>query len=188
LKKEEHKLGTRNPELGTFESFSANHEIWMRWALREAEKALAADEVPVGAVVVHENRIVGRGHNQVETLQDPTAHAEMIAISAAASTLGSWRLEGCVLYATLEPCAMCAGAMILARVPFLVFGSFDPKAGACGSLRNLTQDVRLNHRIDVVHGVCADESSVLLKSFFQKLRNSKSNAAQVPGSEFGVPE
>ena len=149
----------------------------MKWALREAEKALDAGEVPVGAVVVQENRIVGRGHNQVETLQDPTAHAEMIAVSAAASTLGSWRLEGCVLYATLEPCAMCAGAMVLARIPLLVFGTFDPKAGACGSLRNLIQDARLNHRVDVISGVCAEEASALLKSFFQNLRNFKSNAA-----------
>jgi tRNA(adenine34) deaminase len=166
-----------NVELETASGFSVNHETWMKRALGEAEKALDAGEVPVGAVVVYENRIVGRGHNQVETLQDPTAHAEMIAVSAAASTLGSWRLEGCVLYATLEPCAMCAGAMVLARMPFLVFGTFDPKAGACGSLRNLVQDARLNHRVDVISGVCAEEASALLKMFFQNLRNSKSSAA-----------
>jgi tRNA(adenine34) deaminase len=142
----------------------------MQWAIKEAEKALAQDEVPVGAVVVQENRIVGRGHNQIESLQDPTAHAEMIAISAAAATLQSWRLDRCTLYVTLEPCAMCAGAMVLARIRELVFGAFDPKAGACGSLRNLVQDLRLNHRVEVVSGVMAEESGAMLGHFFKRLR------------------
>jgi tRNA(adenine34) deaminase len=149
------------------------HESWMRWAIREAEKGGEAGEVPVGAVVVHRDRIVGRGHNQTETLQDPTAHAETIAISAAAAALGSWRLTGCTLYATLEPCAMCAGAVVLARIETLVFGAFDPKAGACGSLRNLVQDPRLNHRVEVVTGVLEDEVSGQLKLFFQNLRENK---------------
>ena len=149
------------------------HESWMRWALREAEKALSQEEVPIGAVVVHENRIVGRGYNQTETLKDPTAHAEMIAISAAANTLGSWRLEGCSLYATVEPCAMCAGAVVLARIPRLIFGAPDPKAGACGSLRNIVQDHRLNHRAEVISGVLEDEVSGMLKAFFQKLRRKE---------------
>jgi tRNA(adenine34) deaminase len=146
----------------------------MRWAVREAEKAAEKGEIPVGAVVVSENRIVGRGYNQTETLQDPTAHAEMISISAAASTQNSWRLETCTLYVTLEPCAMCAGAMVLARLPLLVFGAFDPKAGACGSLRNIVQDHRLNHRIEVVNGILAEESAGMLKAFFQNLRQNKS--------------
>ena len=106
-------------------------ERWMDLAFREAEQAYRRKEVPVGAVIVHEHRIAGRGYNQIETLQDPTAHAEMIAITAAATTLGSRRLEGCTLYVTLEPCSMCAGAIVLARIPRLVFGAHDPKAGAC---------------------------------------------------------
>jgi tRNA(adenine34) deaminase len=151
-----------------------SHDGWMRWAMREAEKAAEKGEIPVGAVVVAESRIVGRGHNQTESLQDPTAHAEMIAVSAASNTLQSWRLDGCTLYVTLEPCAMCAGAVVLARIPLLVFGAFDPKAGACGSLRNIVQDHRLNHRVDVISGVLADESAGMLRAFFQNLRQNKS--------------
>jgi len=146
------------------------HETWMRWALKEAEKALSHDEVPIGAVVVHEGQIIGRGYNQTETLNDPTAHAEMIAISAAANTLNSWRLENCSLYVTVEPCAMCAGAVVLSRLSTLVIGVMDPKAGACGSLRNIVQDHRLNHRVEVLSGILQDESSALLRLFFQRLR------------------
>jgi len=146
------------------------HETWMRWALKEAEKALSHDEVPIGAVVVHEGQIIGRGYNQTETLNDPTAHAEMIAISAAANTLNSWRLENCSLYVTVEPCAMCAGAVILSRLSTLVIGVMDPKAGACGSLRNIVQDHRLNHRVEVLSGILQDESSALLRLFFKRLR------------------
>jgi tRNA(adenine34) deaminase len=143
----------------------------MRIALAEAEKAFSADEVPVGAVVVREGEIVGRGHNQILGLQDPTAHAEIIAISAASNTIGSWRLEKCALYVTLEPCSMCAGAIVLARIPDLIFGAHDPKAGACGSLRNIVQDQRLNHRVRLETGVLADASADLLKRFFLNLRN-----------------
>ena len=146
------------------------HEKWMRSALQEAEKALSQDEVPVGAVVVEAGRIIGRGFNQTETLKDPTAHAEMIAISAAANALNSWRLENCSLYVTLEPCAMCAGAIVLARVEYLFFGAMDSKAGACGSLRNLVQDHRLNHRTEIISGILKDESMNLLRSFFKKVR------------------
>jgi len=145
----------------------------MRWAIREAGKAFEDGEVPVGAVVVHEDRIIGRAHNQTEMLQDPTAHAEMIAISAAANTLQSWRLTGCTLYVTLEPCAMCAGAAVLARIQNLVFGAWDLKAGACGSLRNLVQDQRLNHRVEFVSGVLEAEITEMMKSFFQNLRENK---------------
>jgi len=152
---------------------SNTHDLWMRQAIREAEIADEAGEVPVGAVIVHENRIIGRAHNQTETLQDPTAHAEMIAISAAAGTLQSWRLENCALYVTLEPCAMCAGAIVLSRIQTLVFGAWDTKAGACGSLRNLVQDPRLNHRVEVLSGVLENEISDLMKSFFQNLRETK---------------
>jgi tRNA(adenine34) deaminase len=163
----------------------------MRWAIREAGKAFDDGEVPVGAVVVHENRIIGRAYNQTETLQDPTAHAEMIAISAAANTLQSWRLTGCTLYATLEPCAMCAGAAVLARIQNLVFGAWDPKAGACGSLRNLVQDQRLNHRIEVISGVLESEITELMKSFFQNLRENKKRSVdggRKPGKDPWVPD
>ena len=149
------------------------HQYWMRRALLEAEKAYDAEEVPVGAVVVKDGRIIGKGFNQTETLQDPTAHAEMVAISAAANTLQSRRLENCTIYVTLEPCAMCAGAIVLARIKELVFGALDPKAGACSSLRNIVQDHRLNHNVDLVAGVLAEESSNLLSSFFKEIRNSK---------------
>jgi tRNA(adenine34) deaminase len=154
----------------------------MRRAIGEAEKAFEDGEVPVGAVVVRDHRIVGRGHNQTETLQDPTAHAEMIAISAAANTLGSWRLEGCTLYVTLEPCTMCSGAIVLARIERLVFGAADPKAGACGSLRNVVQDPRLNHRVGIVSGLLEGEISALMKTFFQNLRADKRNQKQDEGN------
>ena len=146
------------------------HEQWMKQALQEARRAFDIDEVPVGAVVVHEGRVIGKGYNQIERLQDPTAHAEMIAITAAANHLQSRRLEKCTLYVTLEPCPMCAGAIVLARIPTLVFGSFDPKAGACGTLMNLAEDKRLNHTVHVISGVCDRESEDLLKGFFGSVR------------------
>jgi len=142
----------------------------MRAALKEAEKAYEGGEVPVGAVIVHDNRIIGRGHNHTEGLNDPTAHGEIIAIGAAASYLNSWRLSECGLYVTLEPCPMCAGAIVLARIDRLVFGPHDPKAGACGSLMNIVQDGRLNHQVSVTSGVLTDECSALLRSFFKRLR------------------
>jgi tRNA(adenine34) deaminase len=146
------------------------NERWMKQALVEAQRAYEADEVPVGAVVIHEGKIIGKGHNQIEVLQDPTAHAEMIAITAAANHLESRRLEKCTLYVTLEPCAMCAGAIVQARIPTLVFGAYDPKAGACGTLYNLVEDKRLNHQVHVVGGVCDKESEELLKGFFGRVR------------------
>ncbi len=145
-------------------------ERWMESAIREAEQALKRKEVPIGAVIVHEGRIIGRGYNQTETLQDPTAHAEIIAITAAASGLGSRRLEGCTLYVTLEPCAMCAGAIVLARIPRLVYATADPKAGACGTLYNLVQDQRLNHRVELVRGILEPRCGALLKEFFKLVR------------------
>ena len=149
----------------------ANHEYWMELAFREAEKAYQAREVPVGAIVVYENRIIGRGYNQIEQLQDPTAHAEIIAITAAADYLGSRRLLDTVMYVTLEPCAMCAGAIVLARIPMLVFGTVDPKTGACGSVMNIVQEDRLNHRVSIVSGVLENKCSMILKDFFKKLRD-----------------
>lgn len=147
-------------------------ERWMESAVREAEQALKRKEVPIGAVVVHDGRIIGRGYNQIETLQDPTAHAEMIAITAAAAGLGSRRLDKCTLYVTLEPCPMCAGAIVLARIPRLVFGAYDPKAGACGTLFNIVQDGRLNHRVEMLGGVTAERCGALLSEFFQKIRGN----------------
>jgi tRNA(adenine34) deaminase len=152
------------------EDDSALQHRFMGDALREAEKAAEIDEVPVGCVIVHQNRIVGRGYNQRERLQDATAHAEMIAITAGCETLGSWRLEGCTMYVTLEPCAMCAGAIILSRIPHLVFGADDPKSGACGTLYDLMHDDRLNHEVDVISGIRAEESQLMLKSFFDAMR------------------
>lgn len=146
------------------------HEQWMKLALREAQRAFDSDEVPIGAVVVYEGKIIGKGFNQIEHLQDPTAHAEMIAITAAANYLQSRRLEKCTLYVTLEPCTMCAGAIVLARIPTLVFGSYDPKAGACGTLYNIVEDKKLNHTVHVITGICDRESEELLTRFFGKVR------------------
>jgi len=146
------------------------HKIFMRDAIDEAKLALAAGEVPVGAVVVWEGRIVGRGRNRREEWNDPTAHAEMLAIREAAKRLGRWRLTGAAIYVTLEPCPMCAGAIINARLDTVIFGAYDPKAGAVTSLMNLVQDKRLNHSVRVYDGICQKECSDLLRDFFLKLR------------------
>jgi tRNA(adenine34) deaminase len=152
------------------------HLHHMAMALDEAAAAAAEDEVPVGAVVVSlERGVVGRGHNQREQLLDPTAHAEMIAITQAAASLRSWRLEGCVLYVTLEPCPMCAGAAVQARLPYVVYGCPDPKAGACDTLYRITTDPRLNHRCQVVAGVLADRCAALLSDFFAAKRRPGRN-------------
>jgi tRNA(adenine34) deaminase len=146
------------------------HETYMRMALAEAEAALAEDEVPVGAVIVHAERVIAAAHNQREQLRDPTAHAEMIAITQAAEALGSWRLEGCTMYVTLEPCPMCAGAVLQARVDALVYGAPDPKAGAVQTLYQLLADPRLNHRTQATGGVLLDECGAILTRFFQGRR------------------
>jgi tRNA(adenine34) deaminase len=147
-------------------------EYWMQLALGEAERAMEEGEVPVGAVMIHENTVIGRGRNQVEALQDPTAHAEMIAITSSAETLKSRRLVDTTLYVTLEPCAMCAGAIVLARIGRVVFGARDPKAGACGTLMNILADPRLNHQPGLTEGVLADRCGGILSEFFQRLRTS----------------
>ena len=146
------------------------HDHFMRMALEEAEQALREDEVPVGAVIVHEGRLIARAHNQREQLHDPTAHAEMIAITQAAESRQSWRLDGCTLYVTLEPCPMCAGAILQARIPTLVYGAADPKAGAVDTLFRLLADPRLNHRVESVAGVLATPCSEVLSRFFQQQR------------------
>ena len=145
-------------------------ERFMTEALREARKAFDEKEVPVGAVITHQGRIIARAHNQRETLHDPTAHAEMIAITQAAEHLNAWRLSGCTVYVTLEPCTMCAGALVLSRMDRLVFGADDPKAGACGTLYNLVQEERLNHRLEVVSGILAGDCAAILQEFFLNRR------------------
>jgi tRNA(adenine34) deaminase len=142
----------------------------MRLAIAEAQAALEVDEVPVGAVIVQHGRLIAAAHNQRVALHDPTAHAEMIAITQAAEALRDWRLEECTLYVTLEPCPMCAGAIVQARVPKLVFGATDPKAGACGSLYSIVTDRRLNHQVEVVRGILESECSTVLKEFFLRKR------------------
>ena len=145
-------------------------QFWMREALEVARQGAAIGEVPVGAIIVKAGRVIARAHNQREQTKDPTAHAELIAIRAAASSIGDWRLIDTTLYVTLEPCPMCAGAIVLARIPRVVYAASDPKAGAGGTLFNLLQDRRLNHWVDVVHDVLVEESHHLLKSFFRDRR------------------
>lgn len=147
------------------------HLLHMEMALDEARQADAEDEVPVGAVIVHVERgVIARAHNQREQLQDPTAHAEMIALTQAAASLGSWRLENCFLYVTLEPCPMCAGAIVQARLPVVVYGCTDPKGGACHTLYQITTDPRLNHRCTVLGGVMAEPCAAMLSDFFARKR------------------
>ena len=145
-------------------------EIYMSEALKQAYEAFENDEVPVGAVIVHNGRIIARAHNQIEMLRDPTAHAEMIAITQAAASLGSERLLGCSIYATIEPCPMCAGALVLARVKRVYYGAKDPKTGACGSVFNIVNSKKLNHRIKITGGVLAKDCGSLLTEFFKKKR------------------
>jgi len=147
-----------------------NDALFMRVALEEAAESAANGEVPIGAVLVHEGTVVARSHNFRETWQDPTAHAELIVIREAAKALGRWRLIDTTLFVTLEPCAMCLGAIVLARVPRLVYGAKDPKAGACGSVLDFARDPRLNHRVDVVGGMLAEQSQQMLTRFFKELR------------------
>ena len=141
-------------------------EVWMRLALDQAQMAAEQEEVPVGAIIVHHDRVIAEAYNQREMLNDPTAHAEMIAITQAAEVLGSWRLLECTLYVTLEPCPMCAGAIVQARIPTVIYGTTDPKAGACHSLYQITSDDRLNHRCNVMGGVLQDECRMILQEFF----------------------
>ena len=144
----------------------------MQKALREAQRAFDENEIPVGAVIVHENRIIGKGHNQREQLNDPAAHAEIIAITSASEFLNSWRLDQCTLFVTLEPCPMCAGAVLNARIPRVVFGAYDEQAGMCGSIDNLCDQNLLNHRAVVKGGVREGECRSLLTAFFDKQRDS----------------
>ena len=157
-------------QLSVTSHFFPRDEYFMRLALREAERALEHDDVPIGAVVVHEGEVVGLGHNERELRADPTAHAELIALREAARRLGSWRVLDAVMYVTLEPCAMCSGAIVLARVPRVVFGAADPKAGAAGSVMDVLDVPQLNHRPQVESGLLAEESADLLRAFFASRR------------------
>ena len=148
---------------------------FMKAAIDQAQIALENGDVPIGSVIIHQNNIIAKGYNQRHKLNDPTAHAEIIALTAAAEYIGNWRLHGCSIYVTLEPCCMCAGAMVLARLDRLVFGCRDPKGGACGSLYNIVQDKRLNHRLEITEGVLAEDCAKLLQDFFKKKRNSADN-------------
>jgi tRNA(adenine34) deaminase len=148
-------------------------EAFMRQALAEAELALAHDDVPIGAVVVAGDEVIGRGHNERELLQDPTAHAEVLALRQAAAHVGSWRVLDATLYVTLEPCAMCAGAIVLARVPRVVYATTDPKAGAAGSVMDVLDHPRLNHRPEVAGGLLADEAAELIVAFFRSRRSAR---------------
>jgi tRNA(adenine34) deaminase len=147
------------------------YEKWMKEALLEAKKAEALNEVPIGAVIVYQNQIIGKGYNLRETSKDPSAHAEMIAIREACQSLQAWRLLDCQLYVTLEPCPMCAGAIVQARIPQLIFGAYDPKAGCAGSICNLLQEKRFNHQVNIVSQVLQDDCSMMLSLFFKKIRN-----------------
>lgn len=146
----------------------------MKEALKEAEKAAAMGEVPVGAVIVKDGEIIAKGHNRTETDRDPTAHAEMIAIREAAKALGGWRLSGCEMYVTMEPCSMCAGAVVWSRISRLVIGTMDPKGGACGSVFNIVQEPKLNHRVDMETGCLQEECAALIRKFFRDLRAERS--------------
>lgn len=145
---------------------------FMSAAIDQAHIALEGGDVPIGAVIVHQNKIIAKGYNQRHQLNDPTAHAEIIALTAAAEFIGNWRLTSCSIYVTLEPCCMCAGALVLARIERLIFACRDPKAGACGSLYNIVQDERLNHRLEITEGILAEECAKMLQDFFKKRRNS----------------
>jgi tRNA(adenine34) deaminase len=150
--------------------YAPRDEAFMRRALAEAEKALAHDDVPIGAVVVKDDKVIGAGHNERELLQDPTAHAEVLALRQAAAHVGSWRILQATLYVTLEPCAMCAGAIVLGRVPRVVYGTTDPKAGAAGSVLDILAEPRLNHRPEVTGGLLSTECAALLVDFFRSRR------------------
>ncbi|MEQ6029734.1 tRNA adenosine(34) deaminase TadA [Staphylococcus saccharolyticus] len=156
-----------------------NDEDYMRLAIKEANKAMTIGEVPIGAIIVKDHQVIARAHNLRETLQQPTAHAEQIVIERASEVVGSWRLEDCTLYVTLEPCVMCAGAIVMSRIPRVVYGATDPKGGCSGSLMNLLEQPQFNHRSSVESGVLEKECSQLLQSFFKQIREQKKALKQV---------
>lgn len=148
------------------------HEKYMEEALIEAQKAFDMDEVPIGAVIVHNNEIIGRGHNRRNTDKNPLYHAEIIAINQASKFLGDWRIEDCTMYVTIEPCPMCAGAILQGRIPTVVYGAKNPKAGCCGSVINLVQQQGFNHRVDIVEGILEEKCAQMMKNFFKRFRTN----------------
>jgi len=158
--------------------FSMSDEQFMRVAINAAAIAEENGDVPIGAVIVHKNQIIAKAYNQREQLKDPTAHAEIIALTQAAAASENWHLNGCTMYVTLEPCPMCAGALVLSRMDRLVYGCDDPKAGACGSLYNIVQDERLNHSLEVTAGILAEDCSAQLQEFFERRRQQNKNNNQ----------
>ena len=146
------------------------HELYMRKALFEAEKANLEGEIPIGAIIIKNGHIIGKGYNQSENLNDPTAHAEMLAITSAANTIKNWRLDGCIMYVTKEPCPMCAGALINSRISMVVFGMYDEKEGCCGSLYQICQDIRFKHQLAVRGGILQEICKKLIQDFFKKIR------------------
>ncbi|HZK75306.1 MAG TPA: tRNA adenosine(34) deaminase TadA [Candidatus Kapabacteria bacterium] len=159
----------------TAQNPGSGHERWMKLALAEAEKAFDLDEVPIGCVIIQNGRLIAKGHNLTEQLKDATAHAEMMAITSASAALESRYLTETTLYATIEPCPMCAGAIVLARIPHLVFGAYDLKAGACGTLYNIPQDKRLNHQVEVIPGVLDADCAALMQEYFRRRRPNGSH-------------
>jgi tRNA(adenine34) deaminase len=158
------------PDVSWVSSGSLDDFKWMKEALSQAAKAFADEEAPIGAVIVKDGAVIATGRNQRETKKDPLGHAEIVAISRAAAAIGDWRLEGCTMFVTLEPCPMCAGAIVQSRIPRLVFGASDAKAGACGSLYRITEDARLNHRVETIGGILAGECGAILTAFFARQR------------------
>jgi tRNA(adenine34) deaminase len=158
---------------------SNSEDRFMKLAIEQAKMAEENGDVPIGAIIVHNDTIIAKAYNQREQLQDPTAHAEIIALTQAAAALENWHLNGCTIYVTLEPCPMCAGALVLSRMDRLVYGCDDPKTGACKSLYNIVQDERLNHRLEVTSGVLANECSQVLQEFFEKRRDEDSKSKLV---------
>jgi tRNA(adenine34) deaminase len=150
-----------------------DHRYFMEYALKEALWAFDEGEVPVGAIIVKDDMIIGRGHNRTEVLKDATAHAEMIALTSAAEKIGDWRLDGCLLYSTIEPCVMCSGAAVLSRIKCIIYGAADPKFGACESIFQIPSDRRLNHCVEIVRGIMEAESAELMQSFFKNVRQRK---------------
>ncbi|WP_186576834.1 tRNA adenosine(34) deaminase TadA [Aquibacillus kalidii] len=161
-----------------------NDEIYMKLAIEEAKKAELIGEVPIGAVLVHEEKVIAKAFNLRESIQTTASHAELLAIDKANQYVGSWRLEDCILYVTLEPCPMCAGAILQARIPRVVFGAFDPKAGCVGSLMNLLEDSRFNHTAQVTGGILEQECGQLLSAFFKKLREKRKNSKEIEGGKY----
>ena len=171
------------PMINEKDRIKENHEKYMRAAIRQAKKAYVIDEVPIGCVIVCESKIIARGYNRRNTDKNTLAHAELTAIKKASKKVGDWRLEGCTMYVTLEPCQMCAGALVQSRIDRVVIGTMNPKAGCAGSVLNLLQIAGFNHQVEIIQGVCEEECSTMLSSFFAELRDKKKKAKALTTKE-----